>query len=41
MIEHYRLEKKRRLVRRAITMWRRLESQQALREFEKPLERIH
>ena len=41
MIERYRLEKKRRLLRRAITMWRKLEAQQALLELEKPLERVH
>ena len=41
MIEHYRLEKKRRLLRRALTMWRKLEAQQAVLQFEKPLERVH
>jgi hypothetical protein len=41
MIEHYRLAKKRRLRRRAIALWRKLEAQQALVEFEKPLERVH
>ena len=41
MIEHYRLAKDRLLQRRAIAMWRKLEAQQALVEFEKPLERIH
>ena len=41
MIEHYRLEKNRLLERRAMTLWRRLEAQQALLEFEKPPERVH
>jgi len=41
MIEHYRLAKNRLLERRAITLWRKLEAQQALLEFEKPLERVH
>ena len=41
MIEHYRLAKNRLLERRAIAMWRKLEAQQALLEFEKPLERVH
>ena len=41
MIEHYRLAKDRLLQRRAIAMWRKLEAQQALLEFEKPLERVH
>jgi hypothetical protein len=40
-MEHYRLAKKRRLRRRAITLWRKLEAQQALVELEKPLERVH
>ena len=41
MIEHYRREKIRRLERRAMTLWRRLEAQQVLVNFEKPPERIH
>jgi hypothetical protein len=41
MIEHYRLEKKRRLLRRAITMWRKLEAQQALLDLDKPPQRVH
>jgi hypothetical protein len=41
MIELYRHAKKRRLVRQAMTLWRRVESQQRLREFEKPPERVH
>jgi hypothetical protein len=41
MIEHYRLAKKRRLEQRAITLWRKIAAQQALVEFEKPLERVH
>ena len=41
MIEHYRLAKDRLLQRRAIAMWRKLEAQQALVEFEKPPERVH
>jgi hypothetical protein len=41
MIEHYRLAKDRRLERRAVTLWRKLETQQAFIEFEKPPERVH
>jgi hypothetical protein len=41
MIEHYRLAKNRLLERRAVTLWRKLETQQALLEFEKPPERVH
>jgi hypothetical protein len=41
MIEHYRLAKDRLLERRAVTLWRKLETQQAFVEFEKPLERVH
>jgi hypothetical protein len=41
MMEHYRLAKIRRLERRAITLWRKLEAQQAFIELEKPLERVH
>ena len=41
MIEHYRLEKVRRLQRRALTLWRKLEARQALVKLEKPLERVH
>jgi hypothetical protein len=41
MIQHYLLAKNRLLERRAITLWRKLETHQALVEFEKPLERAH
>ncbi len=41
MIEGYRLARQRRLRRRATSLWRRLETQQALVELEKPLERVH
>ncbi len=41
MIEHYGLAKKRRLQRRAITLRRKLEAQQALVELEKPRARVH
>jgi hypothetical protein len=41
MIEHYRLETIRRQERRAMTLWRKIETRQALANFEKPLERIH
>jgi len=41
MIEHYRLAKGRRLQRLAMSLWRRLEAQQALVELEKPFERVH
>ena len=41
MIEQYRLAKRRRLERRAIALWRKLEARQALGRFEHPLERVH
>ena len=41
MIEQYRLVKDRLLERRAVTLWRKLETQQAFVEFEKPPERVH
>ena len=41
VIEHHRIEKKRRQLRRAIRLWRKLEVQQVILEFEKPLERVH
>jgi hypothetical protein len=41
MIEHYRVEKVRRLQRRALTLWRKLEAREALVKLEKPLERVH
>jgi len=40
-IERYRLAKRRRLMRRAITVWRKIEAQQAFIELEKPPERVH
>jgi len=41
MIEHYRLETIRRLERRTMALWRKMETRQALADFEKPPERIH
>ena len=41
MIEHYRLETIRRQERRAMTLWRKIETRQKLADFEKPLDRIH
>jgi hypothetical protein len=41
MIEHYRLEKVRRLQRRALTLWRKLEARQALGKRDRPVERVH
>jgi hypothetical protein len=41
MIEHYRLKKDRLLERQAVTVWRKLETQQAFVAFEKPPERVH
>jgi hypothetical protein len=41
VIEHYRVEKKRRLLRRAVRLWRKLEAQQVILQFEKPLDRVH
>ena len=41
MIEQYRLAKRRRLERRAVALWRKLEARQALGRFEQPLERVH
>ena len=41
LIEHYRLEEIRRLERRTMALWRKMEARQALAKFEKPLERIH
>ena len=41
MIEQYRHAKGRRLQRRAIAMWKKLEARRALARFEQPLERVH
>jgi hypothetical protein len=41
VIEHYRVEKKRRLLRRAIRLWRKLEAQQVIFGLEKPVDRVH
>jgi hypothetical protein len=41
MIEHYRQTKMRRLQRRALTLWRKLEARQAVVALDKPLERVH
>jgi hypothetical protein len=41
IIEQYRHAKKRRQLRRAIALWKKLEARQAVARFEQPLERIH
>jgi hypothetical protein len=41
IIEHYRMEQKRRLLRRAKRLWRKLEAQQVILAFEKPHDRVH
>jgi hypothetical protein len=41
MIEHYRVEKVRRLQRRALTLWRKLEARQAFVRLDKPIARVH
>ena len=41
MMEQYRLAKKRRLQRQVIALWRKLEAQRAIAQFEQPPERIH
>jgi hypothetical protein len=41
MIEHYRQVKKHRLQRQAAALWRQVEAQQALVQFEKPPDRVH
>ena len=41
MIDQYRRAKKGRQQRRAIALWRKLQSREALARFEQPLERIH
>jgi hypothetical protein len=41
MIEHYHREKMRRLQRRALTLWRKLEARQALVKLDKPFARVH
>jgi hypothetical protein len=41
MIEQYRLAKGRRLQRRAIVLWKKIEARRALGRFEQPLERVH
>jgi hypothetical protein len=41
MIEQYRLETIRRLERRAMALWRKMEARQVLAGFEKPIERVH
>jgi hypothetical protein len=40
-IEQDRLAKRRRLERRAISLWRKHEARHALDRFEQPLERVH
>jgi len=41
MIEQYRFAKRRRLERRAIALWKKIEGRRALGRFEQPLERVH
>lgn len=41
MIEHYRIARMRRLERRALIMWRKLETRLAIVAHEKSLERVH
>ena len=41
MIEQYRLAKKRRLVRQAMSLWRKIQAQQKVLDFEKPVDRVH
>jgi len=41
MIDEYREAKRRRLVRRAIRLWRRTEARQQLIHLEAPSERVH
>lgn len=41
MIEHYRLVKKHRLQRQAAAVWRKVEADEALVQFEKPPDRVH
>lgn len=41
MFANHRLERKDRVMRRAMAKWRTLETQQALIELDKPPDRIH
>jgi len=41
LMEKYRAAKQRRLLRRAIRLWRATEARQRLLELEAPLERVH
>ena len=41
MIEHYRLAKQRRLMRRAMRLWRQAEVDHQLVRLEAPPERVH
>jgi len=41
LIEQYRLAKKRRLVRQAMSLWRKIQAHQRVLDFEKSDERIH
>lgn len=41
MIEQYRHAKKRRLVREAMSLWRKIEAHQRFLDYEKPLDRVH
>jgi hypothetical protein len=41
MIQQYRHAQKRRLVRQAISLWRKIEAHQRFLDCEKPLDRVH
>jgi hypothetical protein len=41
LIEQYRFAKKRRLVREAMSLWRKIQAHQKLLDFEKSDDRVH
>jgi DNA-binding transcriptional regulator YbjK len=41
LMEHYRRAKDRRLLQRAMALWRRLEARRALVKLERPRRRVH
>jgi len=41
MMEQYRLARKRRLVRQAMSLWRKIQAHQRVLDFEKPIDRVH
>ena len=41
LMEQYRLAKKRRLVRQAMSLWRKIQAQQKVLDFEKSADRVH